>query len=153
MDLILWRHAEAESAEDGGEDMERPLNSKGERQAERMAAWLDRRMPHSTRILVSPALRCQQTAKRLGRKFHIVADLGPEGDAESLLAAAVWPTASRPALIVGHQPMLGIAASLALDGRAQQRLIRKGGVWWIRSRERANLHQSILHAVQMPDGL
>ncbi len=153
MDLILWRHAEAEPAADGADDMGRRLNAKGERQAERMGAWLDQRIAHSTRILVSPAQRCQQTAKRLGRKFQTVADLGPEASADSLLAAAGWPDATKPVLIVGHQPALGVAASLALDGEAQQRAIRKGGVWWIRSRERETLQQVILHAVQMPDGL
>ena len=42
-----------------------------------MAEWLNRRLAHSTRILVSPALRCQQTAKALGRKFRTVAELAP----------------------------------------------------------------------------
>jgi len=64
MDLILWRHAEAIEGE-AGEDLARKLTSKGERQAERMAEWLNRRLSHSTRILVSPAVRCQETAKAL----------------------------------------------------------------------------------------
>lgn len=153
MDLILWRHAEAEPVQGGMDDMERRLNAKGERQAERMAAWLEHRIAHSTRILVSPAQRCQQTAKRLGRKFQTLAELSPEGSAEALLAAAGWPLASKPVLVIGHQPTLGIAASLALDGQAQHRPIRKAGVWWIRSRERENERHVILHAVQMPDGL
>ena len=66
MDLILWRHAEAEEADVGADDLARALTPKGERQAERMAEWLNRRLAHSTRTLVSPALRCQQTAKALG---------------------------------------------------------------------------------------
>jgi phosphohistidine phosphatase len=59
MDLILWRHAEAQDARDGQGDLERALTTKGERQAERMAQWLTRRLGASTRVLVSPAQRCQ----------------------------------------------------------------------------------------------
>ncbi len=66
MDLILWRHAEAHPQRDGQTDLERALTAKGERQAERMAEWLNRRLADSTRILVSPALRTQQTARALG---------------------------------------------------------------------------------------
>ena len=57
MDLILWRHAEAEEPDVGADDLSRALTPKGERQAERMAEWLNRRLAHSTRALVSPALR------------------------------------------------------------------------------------------------
>ena len=62
MDLILWRHAEAHVIKEGQSDLERTLTTKGERQAQRMAEWLNQRLAHSTRILVSPAVRTQQTA-------------------------------------------------------------------------------------------
>jgi phosphohistidine phosphatase len=42
MDLIFWRHAETTEAEDGQADSERPLTARGERQAARMAHWLER---------------------------------------------------------------------------------------------------------------
>ena len=35
MDLILWRHAEAEVAAEGADDLSRKLTKKGERQAAR----------------------------------------------------------------------------------------------------------------------
>ena len=50
MDLILWRHAEAEDVRHGGSDLDRGLTAKGERQAKRMACWLDQHLPDSTRI-------------------------------------------------------------------------------------------------------
>ena len=50
MDLILWRHAEAEDVEDGSEDLARALTPRGEKQAARMAAWLDRQLPEGLRI-------------------------------------------------------------------------------------------------------
>ena len=70
MELILWRHADAFELKDGENDFDRPLTPKGERQAQRMAQWLNQRLAHSTRILASPAVRSQQTAKTLGRKFR-----------------------------------------------------------------------------------
>src|SRR5205085_11789426 len=61
MDLILWRHAEAEDEARGG-DLARALTLRGRAQAERMAAWLGPRLPGKTRIVASPARRCQETA-------------------------------------------------------------------------------------------
>jgi phosphohistidine phosphatase len=152
MDLILWRHAEA-SEGDGGDDLARALTAKGERQAERMAEWLNRRLAHSTRVLVSPALRCEQTAKALGRKFRTVADLAPGMSPEALLRVARWPDASEPVLLVGHQPTLGLAASLALTGAAQAWSVKKSAVWWIRHRPRDDDNQVVLQAVQSADCL
>ena len=91
MDLILWRHAEASEQHEGRDDIERALTAKGERQAHRMADWLNQRIAHSTRILVSPAVRCQQTAKALGKKFKTLPELAPDGNGEALLKAARWP--------------------------------------------------------------
>ena len=61
MDLILWRHAEAHEAAPGEDDMSRSLTPRGERQAFRMAQWLERQLPEGTRILCSPAKRTEQT--------------------------------------------------------------------------------------------
>ena len=125
MDLILWRHVEAVERE-GLPDLERMLTTKGERQAARMADWLNHRLAHSTRVLVSPALRCQQTAKALGRKFRTVEALAPDASPEAVLEAARWPESSEPVLIVGHQPTLGQVAALLLAGQAQPWSVKKG---------------------------
>ena len=151
MDLILWRHAEAFEPHEGRDDMERALTAKGERQAHRMADWLNQRIAHSTRILVSPAVRCQQTAKALGKKFKTLPELGPDGNGEALLKAARWPDASEPVLIVGHQPALGLVAAYLLTDQPQPWTIKKGAVWWIRGRNREDTEQVILQAVQAPD--
>ena len=153
MDLILWRHAEAEEAAPGGDDLKRALTTKGERQAERMAEWLNHRLAASTRILVSPALRCQQTAKALGRKFRTVAAIGPEASAEELVAVAGWPDAAQPVLVVGHQPTLGMAAALLLGGTAQPWALKKGAAWWLRHRLRSDDGAIVLQAVQSPDSV
>jgi phosphohistidine phosphatase len=151
MDLILWRHAEASELHEGRDDLERALTAKGERQAHRMADWLNQRLAHSTRILVSPAVRCQQTAKALGKKFKTLPELAPDGNGEALLKAARWPDASEPVLIIGHQPVLGLVASYLLTDAPQPWTIKKGAVWWIRGRNREDTEQVILQAVQAPD--
>ena len=153
MDLILFRHAEAFEMREVEDDLDRALTPKGERQAQRMADWLNQRLAHSTRILVSPALRCQQTAKALGKKFKTLVELAPDGNGESLLTAARWPDASEPVMIIGHQPTLGFVASYLLSEQPQAWTIKKGAVWWIRGRNREDREQVILQAVQSPDCL
>ncbi|HSV69851.1 MAG TPA: histidine phosphatase family protein [Methylibium sp.] len=151
MDLILWRHAEAHVLKEGQTDLERALTPKGERQAQRMSEWLNQRLAASTRVLASPAVRSQQTAKLLGRPFKTVPALAPDGTVGGLLAAAKWPDSNEPVLVIGHQPTLGIVASRLLAGVEQFWSVRKGAVWWLRCREREGDSQVILQAVQGPD--
>src|SRR5882724_8622110 len=133
MDLILWRHADAEPGEP---DIGRRLTAKGLKQAERVAAWLDGHLPDTTRILSSPAERAQQTARALKRKFRVVPELGPGAAASEVLAAAGWPDARSGVLIVGHQPTLGEVAATLLAGEPQPWSMRKAGVWWLSNRQR-----------------
>lgn len=151
MDLILWRHAEAHELREGEQDdLARALTPKGEKQAARMAQWLDRLMPDAARVLVSPARRTQQTAAALGRKFKTVPALAPDATVDALLDVVRWPDAREPVLVVGHQPTLGLAAAYLLSGHAQPWSIRKGAAWWLRCRERDGQLQVTLLAVQSP---
>jgi phosphohistidine phosphatase len=152
MDLLLWRHAEAHPAGPGQDDLDRALTPKGERQARRMAEWLNARLAHGTRILVSPALRCRQTAEALGHAVRVMPELAPDRTVDALLAAARWPRSPVPVLVVGHQPTLGLVASTLLAGSAQPWSVRKGAVWWLRLRARDGA-RVLLHSVQAPDGL
>ena len=153
MDLILWRHAEAEDAPDGGEDLERPLTHRGEKQAARMAQWLDRQLPEGLRVLASPARRAEQTARALGRKFKPRAELLPGGSADDLLELAQWPRARGAVLVVGHQPMLGQTIARLLGLQAPDCAVRKGAVWWLRHRERQEGGETLLLTVQSPEFL
>jgi phosphohistidine phosphatase len=148
MDLILWRHADAETGEP---DLERALTAKGVRQAERMAGWLDGHLPDRCRILVSPAERAQQTARALGRKFRIVPELAPGAGAVGVLLAAGWPDAREAALIVGHQPTLGETAALLLSGSESPWGVRKAAVWWLSNRTREQGAEVVLKVVIGPD--
>jgi phosphohistidine phosphatase len=151
VDLILWRHAEAFEMREVQDDMDRALTPKGERQAQRMAAWLNRQLPASARVLASPARRTQQTAAALERKFKTVPELGPEAGVDALLHAVRWPDSREAVLVVGHQPTLGLTAAYLLSAQAQAWSVKKGGVWWLRARERDGVLQVVLHAVLGPE--
>ena len=98
-------------------------------------------------MLSSPARRAQQTALVLERKLRTSPDLAPGATVEALLHAVRWPEAREPVLVVGHQPTLGLAAAYLLSGQALPWSVRKGGVWWLRGRERDGTLQVVLHAV------
>jgi phosphohistidine phosphatase len=152
MDLVLWRHAEAEAGEP---DEGRRLTAKGDKQARRAAEWLHAHLPDSARILVSPALRAQQTAQALAelshRKFKTVEALAPGASAEDVLRAVDWPYSRATVVVVGHQPTLGEVASLLLAGRPLPWTVKKAGIWWLQARERDGASQVALRAVVNPD--
>ena len=150
MDLILWRHCEAEAGEP---DLGRRLTPKGQKQAERMAEWLERHLPDTARILVSPADRAQQTAQALPRRFRTLPELAPGASTAAVLAAANWPDAREPVLIVGHQPTLGMVAARLLGGADAPWSVRKGSVWWLSNRARETGAVVVLKAVMSPDFL
>lgn len=149
MDLVLWRHAEAEDAGRGG-DLARALTGRGRAQAQRMAEWLASHLPAKARVIASPALRCQQTASALGRSVSTVATIGPGAAPEALLGAAGWPGGSETVVLVGHQPTIGQAAALAMGVAGAAWQVKKGAVWWLKSGKGGTVR---LHAVQSPDDL
>ncbi len=148
MELILWRHAEAE---DGFPDMARALTEKGLRQAADMADWLKARLPEDSRILVSPALRTQQTASALGRDFITVDSISPGADGNAILQAAGWPRAGGTVLVVGHQPTLGEVVAQLLTGQRLSLSVKKGAIWWLATRKRGNGSETILKASMTPE--
>ena len=144
MDLLLWRHAEAE---DGVDDLKRRLTLRGEKQARTMAKWIREHQPKDLRIIVSPAVRTQQTAEALKLPFETQRKIGPEACVSELVAASGWPQAGGAVLIVGHQPSLGRLASLLLAGHEAEWTIKKGALWWLTNRVRRGETQTVLRAV------
>lgn len=153
MDLFLWRHAQAEDLGPGGDDLARRLTPEGELQAQRVAAWLGRYLPTGTRILCSPARRCEQTVRPLGRPFEFAAELAPGAGPQQVLAVAGWPRARQPVLVVGHQPVLGECVARLLQVKGSECSVRKGAVWWLRTGERDGQQRTIVMAVQSPDAV
>lgn len=152
MNLILWRHAEAEDAAD---DMARALTSKGRKQAARMARWLHAHLPESALILSSPAVRAQQTAMALAelghRRMKLVAALAPDLSALDAIEAAEWPERKGAVVVVGHQPTLGRVAARLLCGDERDWSIKKGAIWWLQARNGGGEVQ--LRTVVAPDQL
>jgi len=148
MDLILWRHAEAEVGEN---DIARRLTHRGEKQARQMAVWLRERLPKELRIIASPAVRTQQTAKALELPFETSRKLAPEAGVADLLAATGWPDGAGAVLIIGHQPALGRLASLLLSGSESDWSIKKGAVWWFSNRVRQGESQTVLRGAIGPE--
>ena len=149
MELILWRHAEAEDPRPGMRDYERRLTPRGKKQAREMARWLHARLPKETRILVSPAERTMETAQALKLPFSTDPAVGTAASPDNLLAAANWPHEVNPVLLVGHQPTLGQVAALLLSGAEADWTVKKGAVWWLTARDNA----AHIRAVLNPDML
>jgi phosphohistidine phosphatase len=152
MDLILWRHAEAEDGTELISDLARRLTPKGHKQASKMAYWLDRNLPESCKILVSPAARTLETVAALERKFKIVTELSPDANWQDVLALTHWPHSKEPVLIVGHQPYLGQIAAHLIAPNQLDCSIRKGNVWWIKQKIRETEGTHVyLKAIMSPD--
>ena len=148
MDLILWRHADAE---DGIPDIGRRLTPKGEKQAQLMAQWLKFRLPEKFRLIASPAKRAQQTAQALSNTFETDKSISPGADAISVLVAAGWPGAKGAVVIVGHQPTLARVAAFLLAGEEADWSMKKGSIWWLSNRIRQDEEQTILRVMMSPE--
>jgi len=139
MDLILWRHADAE---DGRSDLERALTPKGHKQAAAVAKWLRKRLPEDYELVSSPAVRARQTAEALGRGIRVDRQLAPGASVEAILKAA----GNRgTVVVVGHQPDLGNALAYLLSGHAADWRLQKGALWWVGE------NPPIVKAVVSPD--
>jgi phosphohistidine phosphatase len=130
MELILWRHAEAE---DGKPDLARKLTPNGRQQAARMAAWLRRALPEQFRLIASPAARAQETAQALGVTLETAALIAPGATVAAILRAADWPAAQGTVIVVGHQPDLGRTAAFLACGVEAEWHIDKAALWWLES--------------------
>lgn len=134
MDLIFWRHAEAIEHTEGLPDHARPLSARGERQASRMARWLERQLPESAKILCCPTLRAEQTVQPLGRKYKLRDELTPQALPEDVLRLVNWPHHKQAILLVSHQPLIGQLVSQMLGMSNHDVSIKKCAVWWLRGK-------------------
>jgi phosphohistidine phosphatase len=153
MDLILWRHAEAVVIADGQQDADRVLTPRGERQAVRMANWLERQLPEGAKVICSPTIRTEQTVTPLGRKFKFRDEISPQATVEHALALAQWPNAKNPMVFVSHQPLIGQIVSSLLHISDSDLVVKKGSVWWLRHRVKDGVSKTMLVAVQSADML
>jgi phosphohistidine phosphatase len=125
VELILWRHADAE---DGADDLARRLTPKGHEQAAAMAKWLRAHLPKGCTVVASPAVRAQQTAEALGMK--VVTDITLAPGAMPADIAEVLEKHGGRVVVVGHQPDLGRAAA-ELVGAPGEWAVEKGAIVWL----------------------
>ncbi len=152
MQIILWRHAEAEDL--APTDLARNLTLKGRKQAESMAAWLTKQLLDdfgSWRVIASPATRAQQTAAALQMKFETVDSIAPDAAAESVISAARWPDSAFNVIVVGHQPTLGMVAARLMNGVDGYVAVKKGATWWFETRERNGRMETVMKAMTTPE--
>lgn len=156
-DLIFWRHAEAEDYSDSGLDTDRALKKRGHKQAAKMAKWLSKNLPINTKVLVSPALRCQQTAAALQEINSVTATtlelLSVHGSPQQMMRELLQNADNTALLVVGHQPNLGfvIASCLGLPDNAVN--VKKASVWWLRQSLSNAPPRYLIYTVMLPDSL
>ena len=56
-----------------------------------------------------------------------------------------------PVLLVGHQPTLGQTIARLLGLRESDCPVKKGAIWWLRSRERDGVLSAVVVTVQSPE--
>ena len=81
----------------------------------------------------------------------IEAALAPECDSDDLLKVVGWPQAAGCVVVVGHQPILGQTLARLLGLQGQELAVKKGAVWWLRTRQRYGAPETVLLTVQHPD--
>jgi phosphohistidine phosphatase len=125
MVCLLLRHGIAvERDEWEGPDADRPLTERGAKRVVQAAAGLNRLGVQPTHILSSPLIRAIETAKIVHRSLQarsaaqIVEELLPDAPPDRLLLILQDLPPDASVLCIGHEPQLGMAASVLLSGRA-----------------------------------
>lgn len=120
-ELILLRHAHAESPVPGQDDRARPLSQVGLAEARAAGDWLREHGLAPDRVLCSPALRTRQTLDALGdtgcadvREEAAIYEASPG----TLIALADVHGDARRLLLVGHNPGLEQLAALLYSGQS-----------------------------------
>ena len=152
MQIILWRHAEAE--DDAPSDLVRKLTPRGQKQAAKVAFWLKSQLGGDLRhwrVIASPAVRAQQTAAALGMPLETVESIAPDAPTDAVFQAAAWPDGKTGVIVVGHQPTLGMVAARLINGVDGYVAIKKGAMWWFETRHRYGREQVVLKAMISPD--
>jgi phosphohistidine phosphatase len=115
--LILLRHGKAEADAPSGQDFDRPLADRGRRDVELVARALADAGIAPDLVLVSPAARTLQTWEAVAPFFPAAKveqalalyDIKPD---EIMLLAKNDGEQARTVMVVGHNPGLGMLASL-----------------------------------------
>ena len=161
MDCVLLRHGIAvERDEWEGPDADRPLTEKGKRRVREVAAGLSRLDVQPTHVLSSPLIRAIETAKiahsslRVRSVVHIVDELLPDAPPDRLLSILHDLPLESSVLCVGHEPHLGMVASVMLVGKTSTAFpFKKAGACLIELSISAKPGRGVLRWWLSPDQL
>ena len=127
MDCILLRHGIAVEREEwNGSDADRTLTERGAKRVAQVAAGLSRLNVQPTHVLSSSLIRAIETAKiahrvlRVRSALQIVDELLPDAPPDRLLSILHDLSPESCVLCVGHEPHLGMVASVLLAGKPSQ---------------------------------
>ena len=125
MDCLLVRHGIAVAPEEWeGKDVDRPLTERGKRRVREVVAGLRRLEVRPTVIYASPARRTAETAQLLHdllarpSLMQLRDELLPEAPPAQVARLLQDHLPESCVICVGHEPQLGMVASVLLSGRA-----------------------------------
>ena len=121
-ELILLRHAHAEAAASGQDDIDRPLSRQGQAEAEAAGQWLKANAYLPDRVVCSSARRARETLEQvLSVIGYIEQKQEPriyEATPGDLMAVADEQKDLSRVLIVGHNPGLEQLVALISSGQS-----------------------------------
>ena len=132
-ELILLRHAHAEAAVHGQDDMDRPLSRQGQAEAEAAGRWLKEHGYAPDRVVYSPARRTRETVEQvLSVLGYLEQRAEPrifEATPGTLMQVADEQKELGRVLLVGHNPGLEqLAARLSSGQSGDFRGMPAGGI-------------------------
>ena len=129
-EIILLRHAHAENASPGQEDIGRALSVRGEAEADAAGAWLKQHAATPERVLCSPAARSRETCER------VLAALGYtdmrnepriyEATPASLIRVLDDHADAGSVMLVGHNPVIEQALETLIGHQAIAQTLPNG---------------------------
>jgi phosphohistidine phosphatase SixA len=135
-EIILVRHAHAEPATAGQDDLARVLSVRGEAEADAAGAWLKRHGAAPVRVLCSPSARTKETCERVLAAIGFVdVRFDPriyEATPGTLIRVLDEHADANPLMVVGHNPGFENLVALLTEGASDSgRGIPPAGVVWL----------------------
>lgn len=119
-EIVILRHAQAESVATDGKDTSRRLSARGQQEARAVRAYFDQHQLRFDRVLCSPAHRARETA------VEVLGDAALDIDAEiydatpgTLMSVLDGASTSPRVLLIGHNPGLEQLIALLVEGRSE----------------------------------
>jgi phosphohistidine phosphatase SixA len=124
-ELILLRHAEAVPIESSGDDLQRPLSTRGEQEAQAAGLWLATHGLRPDRVLCSPTRRTDETTRLALAAIdnapvpQLASEIYDASPGE-LLALLDQHGVAGTVLLVGHNPGIERLVALLVEGRSDE---------------------------------